>query len=231
MHAGDRRHRARRAQQMEPIATLAIGDARRRKAPVLRRHDAVIAAKISGVTSSPPKVSASETTPSRSEFPGLDPARNRPAAPWLRDIQTISEEPPPISNRTVDSRLFVGKFAAAGGSQKGFGLAIDDLERETETLTHLCEELRAVLRGAAGFGGDQPRARDAARPHLVAADLRASSVRAIAASREPAGLRQPLAQPHNSRKSVDDAKAVMGRPRDEQPAIVRAQIQRRIERH
>ena len=58
----------------------------------------------------------------------------------------------------------------------------------------------------------------------------ASTARAIAAVADAAGGGDALAQPDDAGERVDDAEAVAGRPRDQQPAIVGAEIERRIGR-
>ena len=127
-------------------------------------------------------------------FPGLDLGQRVATSRRLRFSQTISDEPPPMSNRTIDFGVAIGEFAAAGGREKGLGLAVDDLELQSEPLAHFVEEISAVFGGAARFRGDQPRARDAARHHLVAADaqrLEGARDRGLA---QPAGLRKPFAR-------------------------------------
>ena len=58
----------------------------------------------------------------------------------------------------------------------------------------------------------------------------ASIVRSIAASRQPPGLRQALAEPDDAGKAVEHAKAVLVRAGDQQAAVVGAEVERRIER-
>ncbi len=65
MDAGDRRHRARGAEQMKSAAAPLVGDLVDKRRQRLARHRPVIAAKVLSVTSTPPNFSASDTTPSR----------------------------------------------------------------------------------------------------------------------------------------------------------------------
>ena len=75
-----------------------------------------------------------------------------------------------MSNRMTPVGLRIDQRRAAGGGQRRLGLAVDDFEFEPDLLGDAGAELHAVLGGAAGFGRDQAGARDAAVPHLVAAD-------------------------------------------------------------
>ena len=134
-----------------------------------------------------------------------------------------------MSNRTVDFGVLVRKLAAAGRSQKGLGFPIDYLELEPQALANLGEKLRAVLGGSARLGRDQAGARDPSRAHLVPADPQRVERARYRRFRQPTRLRQSLAQANDARKRIDHAKAFRRRPRDEQPAIVRAQVQRGVE--
>ena len=98
------------------------------------------------------------------------------------------------------------------------------------SVAHALEEVEAVARRAAGFGRDQPRARDAAVAHLGAADpqrLDRAHDRGLA---QPAGTGDALAQPDDARERVDHAEAVARGARHQQPAIVGAEIERGIGR-
>ena len=89
------------------------------------------------------------------------------------------------------------------------------------------EELLAVLGGAAGLGGDQPRAAD--RRGRAACRRRPSAPRRRGPSpRRPAGRWPPAPRPaDDARKGVDDAElARTAGHRDQQPAIVGAEIER-----
>ena len=134
-----------------------------------------------------------------------------------------------MSNRTVEFGVLVRKLAAAGRSQKGLGFPIDYLELEPQALANLGEKLRAVLGGSARLGRDQAGARDPSRAHLVPADPQRVERARYRRFRQPTCLRQSLAQANDARKRIDHAKAFRRRPRDEQPAIVRAQVQRGVE--
>ena len=76
-----------------------------------------------------------------------------------------------MSNRMTPEAVGIEQLGAAGRRQPRLGRRIDDLQFEARLLGDAAAERLAVLGGAAGFGGDQARAHDAARAHLVAADL------------------------------------------------------------
>src|SRR5205814_5620970 len=109
-----------------------------------------------------------------------------------------------------------------------FGLARDDLQLETGFFLDSAKELAAVLRCPAGFGGDQPPSAHFRPGELVGTDPQrfdGPSHRWIA---EPAGYAQAFAQTHDPRESVNDFKSIGTRRRDQQPAVVGAEIQRSI---
>ena len=86
----------------------------------------------------------------------------------------------------------------------------------------------AVLGGAAGLGGDEPGAPYAAGAHLVATDqerLDGAFDRRLA---DAARRGDPLAEANDARECVDDAESVGGRPRNQEPAVVGAEIERRV---
>ena len=160
------------------------------------------------MTSSPPNFSASVTTPSAQRLPRLQPATGRRPSRAPRSSQTISDEPPPMSNSRIDwaSRSASSLQPAAARRASVSRSTISSLR--SEPFAHPLEELDAVLRRAAGLGGDQPRPRDAARRHLVAADPQRVERALDRRFAEPAGLGQALAEAHDAREGVDDAKAV-----------------------
>ena len=102
--------------------------------------------------------------------------------------------------------------------------------RPTSSATRRAEVV-AVLGRAAGLGRDQARARDAAVLHLVAADAQ----RLDRARDRAASLNRPeVDTPSPSRMMRENAsttrKPVAGRPRDQKPAIVGAEVERRVGR-
>src|ERR1700683_4639548 len=68
-------------------------------------------------------------------------------------------------------RRRIEQLGAAGRRQPRLGRRIDDLELETGLLGDALAERLAVLGGTARLCGYEPRAQNAARVHLVAADL------------------------------------------------------------
>ena len=168
----------------------------------------------------------------RQRRPADDVGRRRPAPAVARPAlsRTSSDDPPPISNRMTPGRRRIEQFGAAGRRQPRLGRGIDDFQFEAGLLGDAGAEFLAVLGGAASLGGDQPRARHAARAHLVAADQqrldRARDRRLADAARGG----DALAEPDDAGERVDDAKAVGGRTRDQQPAIIGAEIERGIGR-
>ena len=179
----------------------------------------------------PPWRSASVTTPTGSDTQALICGSGGPRRHGgERSSRTSSDEPPPMSNRITPSACGSISGVQPVAASVGLGLAVDDLELEPDLLGDAGAELGAVLGRAAGLGRDQPRARDAAVAHLVAADgerLDRALDRRVA---DAAGGRDALAEPDDAGEGIDDAEAVAGRARDQQPAIVGAEIERGIGR-
>ena len=105
-------------------------------------------------------------------FPGFDARRDRRARAPARHPDDFRRAAADVEQ---DGRLglLVGELAAAGRGEKGLGLAIDDLEMHAQGVAHPLKELPAVQRRIGRPPSRQPRPRDAARAHLVAADLAA----------------------------------------------------------
>src|SRR5262249_40041598 len=109
-------------------------------------------------------------------------------------------------------------------------LAIDDLELEPDLFGDAGPEVVAVLGRAAGLGGDQAGAGDTAVAHLVAADaerLHGATDGGVADAARP---RDALAPADDAGECVAHAEAVAGGPRHQKPAIVGAEIERRVGR-
>ena len=140
----------------------------------------------------------------------------------------ISDDPPPMSNITVERASRSARSPQPAAARWRLGLAVDDLELDAEPLADRGDEGRPVGGGAAGLGGDGASPGHAARRHLVAADLQGLERARDRRLAQASGLRQSLAEPNDARERVDDAKPVGGRPRNQEPAIVGAQIERRI---
>ncbi len=191
MHAGDGRHRPRRAQQVKAAASLVAGDA------LGEGGQGFCDAPRHGGENLGGDVLAAEGLGERHDaeaqrFPGFDAAHRRKVSP-------TSVQPDDLRGAAADIEqndrlgVAIGEFAATGDGQRGFGFTVDDLEPQPQALAHLVEELGAVFGGAASFRRDQARARDAARHHLVAANpqrLQRALDRGFA---QPSGLRKPFA--------------------------------------
>ena len=224
MHARDRGHSARRPEQVEAVAAFAVGDAGDERSERLvdmsdhigedLRRDRFAAVGL-----------GERDDPQTHRFPRFDAPR---AGAHARHPDDFRRTAPDVEQ---DRRfgVLVRKLAAAGRSQKGLGFPIDYLELEPQALANLGEKLRAVLGGSARLGRDQAGARDPSRAHLVPADPQRVERARDRRFRQPTCLRQSLAQANDARKRIDHAKAFRRRPRDEQPAIVRAQVQRGVE--
>ena len=167
----------------------------------------------------------------RKRHPGLDPGHRRTAprrrrpleADQFRGAAADVEQEHAIGLR-VDQR------GAAGGRQPRLGLAIDDLQLEPDLLGDAGAEFGAVHRRAARLGRDQLRPRHAAIAHLVAANGERFDCAGDRGLADAAGRRYALPQPDDAGECVDDTKAVAGGARDQQPAIVGAEIERGIGR-
>ena len=155
MHAGDRRHGARRAEQMEARAPAQMRDPRGEGGERLvdvadhrREHFRrdVLAAKSLG--------ERDDAEPQR--FPGLD--LPRPA------VVAAARHPDDLGGAAADVEqhgafgLRVGEFAAAGGREIGLGATVDDLEFEADAFAHPVQELAPVRRRSG-----RPRSRSVAR--------------------------------------------------------------------
>ena len=136
-----------------------------------------------------------------------------------------------MSNRTTLLAAEFDQSGAARGRETRLGLAADHFEAQADFLAHLFDEFGAIFGGATSFGGDETRARDAARHHFVAANQQRVEGPANRRVAQPAALAQALAQADDARKGVDDAKIfspamlriALG-ARDQQAAIIGAEV-------
>ena len=185
--------------------------------------------RIRGVTSLPPKCSASVTTPSGIDIQALmrggasgcgrialDPHQFGRAA---ADVEQDRAAAPGIEQRR-----------AADHGERRLGLAVDHLEPDAGLGGDPVPKAVGIGGRAAGFGRDQPQPLGLA----VAGSCRgrccsAAMARSIAASLMRAGRRNALAEPDDPRERIDHAKAVAGRAGDQQPAIVGAEVERGID--
>ena len=89
-------------------------------------------------------------------------------------------------------------------------------------------ERLGVLRRAARRRGDEPRAHHAARAHLVPADQQRLDRARNRRLADPPRSGNAFAEANDAGKRVDDAKPAGGRACDEEPAIVGAEVERRV---
>ena len=228
MHAGDRRHRARGAEQVEAAATLAAGDARgegaerigdaaRHRGEDFRRD--LVAAEFLGQRDDaeaqrlPAPACRRTATPSRRA--AVEPDDLRRAAADVEQHDRLGAR----GRRARRSRRRPATPRSRGRRSRARGRAVRAPGRGTRRRSRR----RGRLRWRSARARVTPRAAILSRQ-----TLQRSSVRSIAASLEPTGLREPLAEADDARERVDDAKSVRGRTRHQQAAIVRAQIQRGV---
>src|SRR5262249_52623993 len=107
---------------------------------------------------------------------------------------------------------------------------VDDFELEANLIGDAGAEFGAVRRGTTRLGRDQPCPRHAAVAHLVAANPECCDRTVDRRIADAPGRRQPLAEADDARERIDDTEAVADRARDEEPAIVGAEIERGIGR-
>jgi len=162
----------------------------------------------------------------RQRYPGLD-LRQRRTAPAGR--RTVEADQLRGATADVEQHHAIGiridERRAAGGGERRLGFTVDDVELEPDLLGNSRAKLVAVLGGATSLGRDQSRPRHAAVAHLVAANGQRLDGPADRRVADASGFRDAFAQSDDSGKRVDDAKAVAGRARDQQPAIVGAKIE------
>jgi hypothetical protein len=127
-------------------------------------------------------------------------------------------------DRALGRRIEQRGAAACG--ERRLGAAVHDLELETSFTPDASEEFLAVYGGAAGFGGDQARARYALLLELAGADAQRPDGAIHRRIREFTRARKPLAQPYDARERVDHAEGLTGRLRHQQTAIIGAEIER-----
>ncbi|CDX57779.1 hypothetical protein MPL3365_280047 [Mesorhizobium plurifarium] len=228
MHAGERRHRAGRAEQME------IGAGQHVREPVatvegLQPHGHIVDHGGKGLARDS---AAAEALGERDDADGQrrpgddvvgEPRRTPSGQVDQRDFRRAAAD----IEQHYALRVALDQRAAAGNGKASLGLAVDDLELQPGLALDAIQKLDTVGGRAAGLGGDQPGFPDLAVAQLLAADLQRLDRAVHRGLAEPAAGGQPLAQPDDARESVDDAKlAVTARHRDQQPAIVGAEVER-----
>ena len=104
----------------------------------------------------------------------------------------------------------------------------DDLEADAGLAPDPLDEMAAVDRAAAGLGRDRAGEGDAAALQFLGADRKRGDGAVHRAFRKLAGGRHSLAEADDAREGVDDGEALVGRARDQEAAIVGAEIDRAI---
>ena len=117
---------------------------------------------------------------------------------------------------------------AAQHRQPGLLLRGNDIENDAGFFAHTLDKTLPIGGAAAGFSGDRTR-----EVHIAAAQfLRAHVERAECPVHrfigEAARQREPFAQSHHATEGVDHGKVLAGRARDQQAAIIGAEVQRGI---
>ena len=146
-----------------------------------------------------------------------------------RSSQISSDEPPPMSNTSTQSARSRSarrsRRRRASPPSRGRGSRCRGRSRSRTRS----QEVAAVAGDAAGLGGDQPRARTTrAARSCRRRPCSASMVRSMAASDRRPVWRHALAQADDAREGVDDPEAAPRRARDQQAAVVGAEIERAV---
>ena len=128
-----------------------------------------------------------------------------------------------------DQRRIVARLdqhVAAEHRQPRFFLGRDDVEMDARLVQRAGDEIRPVRRAPARLGGDGARQGDVAALQFLGADLERGQRSLDRRVAQSPGRRQPFAKPHDPRECIDHREPVRLRPRDQQPAIVGAEVQR-----
>ncbi len=148
-----------------------------------------MASKLSAVTSTPPKRSASDTTPSGSDSQARSRARRAPSgSPVVRcpasscPSQTISEEPPPISKRTM-LRAWPSARAEQPAVARNASVSRSTISSSKPVSARTRSRKAALLLAARHASVAMSRARVTWRARIFSAQIfKAATVRTIAAS-------------------------------------------------
>lgn len=109
-------------------------------------------------------------------------------------------------------------------SEARFFLRRNDVERDARFAPHPFNEFIAIVSAAAGFGCHRTRQRDIAAAQFIGTDLERGECTIHRRFAQPAILCKPFAQPDNPAEGIDNGKAITRWPRNQQPAVVRPQI-------
>ena len=203
--------------------------ARPRTARRVARPPRTIARIDSGVTSRPPKCSASVTTPSGIDIQALmrgcgvllrpDRARSAPVRSSRRRCRT-GWRPAPFGSSSGEQPITASAASVSRSitSSRMPGLGSDPVAKPV-----------GVRGRAAGLRCDQPQRAGLSGADLVAADAERGDGALDRGLADAAGRRDALAEPDDPREGIDHAKSVAGRTGDQQPAIVGAEVERRVD--
>src|SRR6185437_4365026 len=118
---------------------------------------------------------------------------------------------------------------AADHRKRRLGLAVDHFELDTGFGLNAIPEAIGVRGRAAGLGRDQAKAAGLPGLDLVAADRERSNGALDRRFADAAGGGDALAQPDDPGEGIDHAKAVAGGTGDQEPAIIGAEVERRVD--
>ena len=129
-------------------------------------------------------------------------------------------------NRGPDPVLEQNVTAEHG--QARFLLRRDHVEPDARLALDALDEFGAVAGAAAGLGGHRSGEADIAPPQLVSADLERPDGAVHRRLAQRAVARQAFTEAHDPAEGIDDHEIGFRGTGDEQPAIVRAEVDRRI---
>ena len=165
-----------------------------------------MAAKASSLTSTPPNVSASDTTPSLSDSQALTPFAPR-AARGSKASQMISDDPPPMSNITVERASLSARSptpAAARWASVSRSTISSSMPTRSRTVATKAGPLAAERQASVAM----VRARVTPRAAILSRHtFNASIVRAIAAS-----LKRPVSDSPSPRRTMRENASMTRNP-------------------
>ena len=225
MDAGQRRHGARGAEQVHAVEVAAmLGRERRDVAGNLLHH-----ARIGFLRHVAAAVMLRQCHHAeRDRHPALDA--------WLTWLAAgIALDPHQLGRAAADieqdgaTAPGVEQRRAADHRKRRLGLAVDHFEPDAGLGLDAIPKAIGVRGRAAGLGRDQAKAAGLPGLDLVAADRERGNGALDRRFADAAGGGDALAQPDDAGKGIDHAKAVAGRTGDQEPAIIGAEVERRID--
>ena len=124
---------------------------------------------------------------------------------------------------------WVEQRRAADHRERRLGLAIDHLQPDAGLGGDAVAETLGIRGGAAGLGRDQPQPARPAVADLVAADRERGDRALDRGIADGTGRGDALAEPDDAREGIDHAEPVAGGTGDQEPAIVGAEVERRVD--